>query len=717
MLFFRKMLDLGLFAYGFILLSYLCQKVEANALTGCDAEDKFTFQGLVADYYHYPMNYTGSSCYYFDDTYKSSEYQNGGYETYGGGYISSSYDINDLSFTMDTVQNDLCPSPVYGSLPAAYNFPGTITVSNFTMLLSGYFYAPKSGEYQFKLNRADDFAYVTMGNGSTFECCQEPDTDSNPAAFELITEFDGPASNATVTLKAGVFYPLKLLLVNKWGNPGLEFQFVDADGVLHESFDDYVYYFPKDSFQYNCDMSATTTVPWTQTFTSTYTTETVYEASDDPSTTVVLIVVKTPEIQTATTEYSGWTGTNSNTIGTETITETGSNGIPTIKTVYTVETPEVQTATTVYSGRAGSVTQTIGTETITETGPNGIPTIKTIYTVETPEVQTATTEYSGWTGTNFNTIGTETVTETGSDGIPTIKTIYTVETPDVQTPTSTYIEWTSTDSDTIGWFGNSTTSDSITSGNISTDPFFSLSSVTTASNDLTTTYISGSTVTAVTSDSNTSEVATIVTTSTAPGSSLSTVTTTRNKLTSDTTATETTSENIPDSTTSGTSSTEPTFSLSTVTTASNGVTTVYTTTCPIDTTVTEKTFHEFLTSKSLDESSSTELSIVTEPKKDGTSNTERSSNTGANKDDVHSTDGTAASESTLGPSLDTSSTSDASSEAVTDHKQNRPDTETQTVASSSSSSSSSISEMVSLYEGSAVKLLATPFVAVVLALL
>ena len=250
-------------------MSYLYQKIEANALTGCDAEDKFTFQGLVADYYHYPLNYTGNSCYDFDDTYKSSEYRHGGYETYGGGYIDSSYDINDLSFTMNTVQTDLCPSPVYGTLPGAYNFPYTITVTNFTMLLSGYFYAPKSGEYQFNLNRADDFAYVTMGNGSTFECCQEPDTDSNPAAFELITELDGEAANASVTLKAGVFYPLKLLFVNKWGNPSLEFQFVDVDGILHESFDDYVYYFPKDSFQYECPMSVTTTVPWTQTFTST----------------------------------------------------------------------------------------------------------------------------------------------------------------------------------------------------------------------------------------------------------------------------------------------------------------------------------------------------------------------------------------------------------------------------------------------------------------
>ncbi|QEU61153.1 hypothetical protein KDRO_E00240 [Kluyveromyces lactis] len=743
------MLDLCLFAYGLILLSYFYQKVEANAIDGCDVTDRFTFRGFVADYYHYPLNYTGNFCYDFDDTYTSIEYRYGGYETYGGGYIGSSYNINDLTFTMKTVQTDLCYTPMYGTLPEAFNYPETITLSNFTMLLSGYFYAPKSGEYQFKLNRADDFAYITMGNGSTFECCQEPDTDSNPAAFELITELEA-ASNATVTLKAGIFYPLQILFVNKWGNLGLNFQFVDADGVPHRTFDRYVYYFPEEAFQYDCPTSVSaTTAPGIGTTTQTTNTPTaigdcdVTDRFNFPG--FVADYYHYPlnytgnfcydfdsTYKSSEYRYGGYETYGGGYIGSSyDITDVNFSMMTvqidfchtpmydTLPEAYNYpETITLSNFTMLLSGyfyapKSGEyqfklnqaddfayITMGNGStfeccqepdtdsnpaafELITELDGAASDATVTLKAGVFYPLQILFVNKWGNLGLNFQFVDADGILHETFDGYvyyfpekafqydcPMSVTSTTL--PWTQSFISTYTTETSyqvSDQSTLpGWVVNSSTSDSSTLSSILTNPTFSLNAITTS----------------------------------------------RNNLTSDTSTTKDTSENTSDSTSYGSTFIQLTIPLRTVTTTSNGVTAVYTTTCPIGATVTEKSSREALTSNSVDESSSTELSIATVSKKDGTSSAERFPNAGTNEDEDSSTDTTTAIENISGPAANVSTTSDAATETGTDHKLNGSGTETQTMTSSPASS---ISEVISLYEGSAIKVLVTPFIVVFLALL
>ena len=121
------MTSLSLITCWLVLSSYVYQKV--TAIDGCDGTDRFTSKGFEADYYHYPLKYTGGTCYDFDNTYRSSDYQHGGYETYGGGYIGSSYGITDLTFSM-TIQTVACYIPINGTLPAAFNYPETVSYTH-----------------------------------------------------------------------------------------------------------------------------------------------------------------------------------------------------------------------------------------------------------------------------------------------------------------------------------------------------------------------------------------------------------------------------------------------------------------------------------------------------------------------------------------------------------------------------------------------------------
>ena len=699
---------------------------KADAIRGCNGAGRVSSAGFHVDYYHYPMKYVGGTdCYDVDPTYGSTDYQQGGYKTYGGGYIGSSDGVTNVTFGM-TIQTARCYSIINGNLPAAFNYPETIALSNFTMVLSGYFYARMTGDYQFLLNNVDEAAYGSIGAGNAFDCCQKSDTISNPTTFD----FGVTSSSVTVSMQAGVFYPLRVLYLNARGNLAMQFQFVDPNGLQHPTFNGYIFNFPDDSSGNGCPIiDATTTEPWTQTFTSTYTTETACEVADGSSTTEVLVVVKTPVVQTATTTYTPWTGATTNSIGTGTVTETGSDGIPTVKTIYTVETPEVQTATTVYTGWTGEYTSTFATDLTTVTGSDGIPTITTIYSVKTPAEPEST--YSS--GFDSSTTSKVTISDNTSIeptySLSTVSTSHndsqsqsvTVTTDDSESGSATA---TGTDNGNESGTGSaSVTGTDNGTGNESGTGSGSGSATTTGSGNESGSGSATGTDNGTGNESSTGSGSGSATTTGSGNESGSGSATGTGNESGSASATGTDNVSSPDG--SDISQIEPTSSLCIITTTRNGVTTVYRTTCPIDTTVTEKTSLESQSSKLVDESSTIDLSIPIESTKDGMSSTEKFPNTGINNDEASSTNSTTATTATnnnSGHSVDITTTSDVSNETGTAHKQNGSSTEKQTVnfsssSSSSSASSSSISEVVSLYEDNAVKLLGTPFIAAILALL
>ena len=426
-----------------------CQSfnTDLNTVLGCDPKTSSLSKGFSVSYYHYPLIPSGSAgCYVGDSqTFLTDEYLHGGYATYGDGLIGSSTGVTDLTFQFRFPGG--CLRPILGSLPSNYNNPPQFSMSNFSMLITGYFFAPKTGLYDFVITNGDDVIDINMGDGKAFACCQLENTITKPAPFDISVVWRTTSGSGSFNLVGGYYYPLRIFYMNRYQDAAIKMYFKDPDGVVHNNFDGYVFTIPDGE---KCPAPvATTTLPWTFQSTATGTAIGTTTAVDGEAITEDFIVVRLPHIETATAINTPWTGTYTTTVATATTTVTGSDGIPTIETIFSVETPQVKTATTVNTPWTGTYTTTYSTDISTETGADGIPTVKTNFLVETPQVETATTINAGWTGTYTTTYSTTIVTETGADGVPTVKTNFLVETPQVETATTVNIPWTGTYTTTV----------------------------------------------------------------------------------------------------------------------------------------------------------------------------------------------------------------------------------------------------------------------------
>ena len=319
----------------------------ADSINGCAPKKDSPVKGFDISYYHYPMipSKGSNKCFTFDPVYVQYNYLHGDYQTYGGGLLGTSKGVTDLSFSLG--ERDSCNPPVYGKLPANYNFNDPITITNFSMLITGYFYAQKSGEYEFSLDYVDDLSYVNIGAGKAFDCCHKQISVTDPGPFDLSTIWPKTSDTATVTLLEGFYYPLRIFYINRQSLAELKISFKDPDGIVHHNFDGYIYSVPDG---HECPaIITTTTIPWTGTFTSTYTTQSTITGSDGSETDESIIVIETPEVETATTKYTPWTGTYTTTYSTDVGTATGSDGVPTIETTFYVETPDISSSDIRYS--------------------------------------------------------------------------------------------------------------------------------------------------------------------------------------------------------------------------------------------------------------------------------------------------------------------------------------------------------------------------------
>ena len=319
----------------------------ADSINGCAPKKDSPVKGFDISYYHYPMipSKGSNKCFTFDPVYVQYNYLHGDYQTYGGGLLGTSKGVTDLSFSLG--ERDSCNPPVNGKLPANYNFNDPITITNFSMLITGYFYAQKSGEYEFSLDYVDDLSYVNIGAGKAFDCCHKQISVTDPGPFDLSTIWPKTSDTATVTLLEGFYYPLRIFYINRQSLAELKISFKDPDGIVHHNFDGYIYSVPDG---HECPaIITTTTIPWTGTFTSTYTTQSTITGSDGSETDESIIVIETPEVETATTKYTPWTGTYTTTYSTDVGTATGSDGVPTIETTFYVETPDISSSDIRYS--------------------------------------------------------------------------------------------------------------------------------------------------------------------------------------------------------------------------------------------------------------------------------------------------------------------------------------------------------------------------------
>ncbi|KAM9918938.1 hypothetical protein OXX59_008301 [Metschnikowia pulcherrima] len=309
--------------------------------------------------------------------------------------------ITDINFQYYDQPNAV---PLYDNLFGYYT-----TYSNYTLELSGFYKAPVSGTFNFRL-AADNGASLQFGSGQS--CCDDA-SESVTGDFSINTlgpyggggNTDINVNQASFSLTKGVYYPVKIVMFNWTGNTGLNLIVTDPVGNIVRNFGSQVF---QATFDTKC--YTTSTSVWGNTFTSTTTqsggkTQTVVVEIPKATTTTTAtwshsfvststatgtlsdtVIVEVPHSLTTTT--STWTGSH-----TETHTVTGSD---TDTIVVDVPTP-TQTVTSVWTGSY-----------VTSTTVTGGPGKNNTVIVEIPHSLTTTT--NTWTGSY-----TETHTVTGSD--------------------------------------------------------------------------------------------------------------------------------------------------------------------------------------------------------------------------------------------------------------------------------------------------------------
>ncbi|GAV54687.1 hypothetical protein ZYGR_0AR00100, partial [Zygosaccharomyces rouxii] len=335
--------------------------------------------------------------------------------------------------------------------------------TDFTVELTGYFLAPQNGTYTFALSHVDDSAILSFGEGIAFDCCNQDDGANGNTNFSInaIKPNNGPTGhmNIDVELAANYYYPLKIVFTNTEQIAMLYTTVTLPDGtIVANDFNGYVFSFDSDPQQPSCTVinplpfvTTTSTIPWTGSFTSSYTTETkIVTDSHGDGEGQVVVGVETPTTPPVlTTEYTPYSGSVTSTYSTESTWVTGTDGKTTPETIYHVETPTTPPVlTTEYTGYSGNITSTYSTESTYVTGTDGKTTPETIYHVETPTTPPVlSTSFTGYNGNGTSTFSTESTWVTGTDGKTTPETIYHVETP--TTPPVLSTEYT-------GYSGNAT---------------------------------------------------------------------------------------------------------------------------------------------------------------------------------------------------------------------------------------------------------------------
>lgn len=163
-----------------------------------------------------------------DTSLRNLNYMSGGYKSLKP--IALATGITDINFAIAAGSNLIVNGQIYGK---------TVTVSNFSVELTGYFLAPETGDYQLLMS-VDDGALVTFGAGQAFGCCNTVSTsnDGNYALFaHWYSTSNAPGQTvSTQHLTAGYYYPMKIFYVNMQNPMSMTFRVTTPSGNVITNF-------------------------------------------------------------------------------------------------------------------------------------------------------------------------------------------------------------------------------------------------------------------------------------------------------------------------------------------------------------------------------------------------------------------------------------------------------------------------------------------------
>ncbi|KAL3237865.1 uncharacterized protein RNJ42_00852 [Nakaseomyces bracarensis] len=437
---------------------------------GCAPKRNAIKEGLSMELYKYDYRYYQVPC--ADAPYElcwidkqdgpcyDSSYLNFNYARYGYQHHQKIGEAEGVTGVLDF---RFCPMTwcyvQYGTLPPAYNYPTPITISNFTLIMYGYFKPTISGIYTFYIE-GDDLLYLNFGAGNAFDCCKLNTTYDKFGNYQAyaIWGSDHVKNQLKVNLDADYYYPIRMFYNNRDYVAALSISFsIDNDPEKINDFTGYLYSVNDEElgcsnnivFNSTCDNVLSPKTYSTQIIDKCNSLEiltdeiTVYHIKIPCSTTATSVECINgfydPLHNTcvpASIVYKSTFATNTTPvpINTETTLSSKTNNYKSITTnlpnVITITPRAAPMVTTSFEPGTRVGTETVTTISTYTVGTDNVTTPETIVVVKTrtPPAPVVTTSFEPGTRVGTETVTTISTYTVGTDNVTTPETIVVVKT-------------------------------------------------------------------------------------------------------------------------------------------------------------------------------------------------------------------------------------------------------------------------------------------------
>ncbi|XDT13785.1 Hypothetical protein J6893_00957 [Nakaseomyces glabratus] len=177
---------------------------------GCSPVDTSGIKpGLKMDLYRFPITPPGTGCWSWDWLTVTPDFPRSGYWKW-----PKIAEVDGVVGPLHLDSGHTTCDPFTSVLPLGFNYLQSITTTNFTMVLHGYFVPKQSGKYTFEF-KADDALLLNLGSGNAFSCCDYNNSQYNQGEYLAYAIWSKNNQTATLYLEKGIYYPIRVFYHNR----------------------------------------------------------------------------------------------------------------------------------------------------------------------------------------------------------------------------------------------------------------------------------------------------------------------------------------------------------------------------------------------------------------------------------------------------------------------------------------------------------------------
>ncbi|KAJ9568591.1 hypothetical protein LTX96_0005062, partial [Nakaseomyces glabratus] len=161
------------------------------------------------DLYRFPITPPGTGCWSWDWLTVTPDFPRSGYWKW-----PKIAEVDGVVGPLHLDSGHPTCDPLTSVLPHGFNYLQSITTTNFTMVLHGYFVPKQSGKYTFEF-KADDALLLNLGAGNAFSCCDYNNSQYNQGEYLAYAIWSKNNQTATLYLEKGIYYPIRVFYHNR----------------------------------------------------------------------------------------------------------------------------------------------------------------------------------------------------------------------------------------------------------------------------------------------------------------------------------------------------------------------------------------------------------------------------------------------------------------------------------------------------------------------